>query len=412
MGKKAFLAAMRAVAIIGQVGVVKLYTHYLLPAQLGKYFFFLTISYSLNALVFVPIDYFQQAEVFRLKEDGNSLGGLLALNKKLILAIGLIFFLSVLVIAAIHGALLSAFCTTAAYSIVLYLSTAVKTFLNNQDEQIFVVTMLIAEIPLRILTFAGLVNFGFVGPLSPIIGTGAALLIVGVFALGRMRAHLTRFPGPEKRVALRAILRFGVPISCGAVLNWLELQGYRLVLVPLGYTEAVGFFATTSSIGSAGMNGAATVYQQVYLPRIYQTAGRYLRTYLKGAAAVICIVLTTGLLLRVPIIRLLTNASFVPFASLIGYGILIEAGNFIIGVLVVQLCIDNNTMSQVRANVFAVLSVPLLFWVLRLANNLTAFTIGVPLVVAQLIVIVCLIFQSEFTLWKKSIKRIIAPSLS
>ncbi len=412
MEKKAFLAAMRAASIIGQMGVVKLYTHYLLPAQLGKYFFALTVSYSLNALLFVPMDYFQQKEVFKLKESGNSLGGLLDLNAKLLSAVGCIFLLGIVVLALLNGALLSAFCTTVVYSILLYLSTAVKTFLNNQEEQVFVVMMLIAEIPIRIIAFTGIAKLGLAGPLSPIVSTAAALLVVGLCALPRLRSHLKRFLGIEKPVELQTILKFAVPISCSAVLNWLQLQGYRLVLVPLGYAEAVGFFATTSAIGNAGMNGAATVYQQIYLPRIYQTAGGYLRTYLKGAAAVVSFVFIVGLVLRVPIVRLLTNASFVGFDWLIGFGILIEAGNFIIGALVVQLWIDNNAAAQVRANIYSALSVPLLFGLFHIANNLNVFTIGIPLVVAQVIVIVFLVLQSRIILWNKSIKNIIAPSLS
>ena len=206
--KKAFLAAMRAASIIGQMGVVKLYTHYLLPAQLGKYFFALTVSYSLNALLFVPMDYFQQKEVFKLKESGNSLGGLLDLNAKLLSAVGCIFLLGIVVLALLNGALLSAFCTTVVYSILLYLSTAVKTFLNNQEEQVFVVMMLIAEIPIRIIAFTGIAKLGLAGPLSPIVSTAAALLVVGLCALPRLRSHLKRFLGIEKPVELQTILEF------------------------------------------------------------------------------------------------------------------------------------------------------------------------------------------------------------
>jgi hypothetical protein len=412
MRKKAFLAVTRAVAIIGQVGVVKLYTHFLLPAQLGRYFFFLTISYFLNALVFVPIDYFQQAEVFRLRESGNALGGLLRLNAKLLAVIGLLGLVVSVAIAFIDRELFGVFCLTMIYSIVLYASTAAKNFLNNQDDQVFVVVMLIVEIPIRIITFLVIVNVGFVGPLSLLVATAAAPLMVGLAALPRMRSRLRLFKGSERCVSLSAVLRFGAPISCSALLNWLQLQGYRLVLLPLGYAEAVGYFATASAIGSTGMAGASTVYQQIYLPRIYQTAGAYLRTYLKGAVGVICIVLTVGIILRVPIVRLVTNGRFVGFAWLIGYGILIEAGNFVIGALVVQLSIDNNTVAQVKANIYGAVSVLILFLALRLADHLTVFTIGVPLVAAQLIVIAFLVFRSEINPWNKSIRRMEAPSLS
>src|ERR1700729_1736171 len=103
VGRKAFLACMRILGIAGQVGLVKLYTRYLLPAQLGQYFFFQTASYFLNALIFVPIDYFQQAEVFKLKKNGHSLAGLLAMNRKMLSAIGVFFLLTCALLFAVRA---------------------------------------------------------------------------------------------------------------------------------------------------------------------------------------------------------------------------------------------------------------------------------------------------------------------
>jgi O-antigen/teichoic acid export membrane protein len=400
MRKKLLLAILRVLSIAGQIGLVKLYTRYLLPAQLGQYYFFLTVSYSLNALLFVPVDYFQQAQVFELGREGRSLHGLFQLNAKLFGAIGILFLLSSAVTAFFSLSLMQALSATVLLSALLYVSTAAKNFLNNQDYQLLVVIMLVIEIPIRIMIFFALVKLKVAGPLSPLIATAGSYLLVTAAVVPTMRSLVARFKGEPQRVEMSTVLKFSAPISGSAVLNWLQLQGYRLVLVPMGYAEAVGLFATTSQIGNAGMNGAATVYQQIYMPRIYQTAGKYLRSYLKGLLLVIAIVATVGLGLRNQIVGLITNGRFTAYAWVLGYGIFVEAGNFVIAALVVKLTIDNNTRAQVKANILAAVTVPLLYLGLYFIHGLSVYTIGVPLVVAQAVVVSWLILQSEINPWK------------
>jgi len=373
----------------------------LLPAQLGQYYFYLTVSYSLNALLFVPVDYFQQAQVFELGREGRSLHGLFHLNLKLLGAIGILFLVSTAVTAFFSLSVMQALCATVLLSALLYVSTAAKNFLNNQDDQLLVVIMLVIEIPLRIVIFFGLVKLGLAGPLSPLIATAGSYLLVTGAVVPRIRSFVARFTGEPRRVRMETVLKFSAPISGAAVLNWLQLQGYRLALVPLGYAETVGLFATTSQIGNAGMNGAATVYQQIYMPRIYQTTGKYLGSYLKGLMLVIAIVVVVGLGLRNQIVGLITNGRFTAYAWVLGYGIFVEAGNFIIAALVVKLTIDNNTKAQVKANILAAITVPLLYLGLYFMHGLSVFTIGIPLVVAQAVVVSMLILQSEINPWKQ-----------
>ncbi len=391
---------MRAAAILGQIGLVKLYTHYLMPEQLGKYYFYQTVSYSLNALLFVPIDFFQQSEVFRLGRKGCSLAGLFVFNAKILLIVGGLFAVCAVGCGFFEIALLSALCVTMFLAVTLYASTAMKNFLNNQEDQLFVVSMLVAEIPVKLLVFWGIVKIGQAGPLSPLIATVLSYVIVGVPVMLRARYYLGRFQGKAERVDLHEVLHFSAPISLSAVLNWFQLQGYRLVLVPLGFSETVGLFATTSAIGNSGMNGAATIYQQIYLPKVYQTAGAYLGKYLRGLMIVTAFVLCVGIGLRSELVRLLTNERFAAYGWLIAYGVLIEAGNFIIAALVVKLTLDKCTREQIKANVVATVVVPVMFLALYQFHHLNAYTIGIPLVAAQAVVVAFLIYQSEINPWK------------
>ena len=403
MGKISLIAVIRILAIVGQIAFIKIYTHYLSPTELGLFFFYTTVSYFLNALLFVPIDYFQQAEVFNLERSGNSLYGIISLNLRLLSSIA---FLSVVVsvgIAIFHIAFLSAFSVIIVSSIFLYVSTAAKNFLNNQGDQSFVVLMQVAEVPIKVLIFLWLVRQQVTGPLSPIIATTGALLIVALICYQRMHRYQSRFHGAAKHVGIRNVIQFCSPISIGAILNWLQLQGYRLVLVPLGYTADIGLFATVAGIGQTGMNAAGIVYRQIYEPRIYQTAGKYLRTYLKGAAAAILFVLIVGLGLRTQIIGLVTNKLFVAYAWVIGYGILTSAGNLLIGSLVIQLSIDDNTALQIKAHIYGLAVVPFLYLALHEMKCLNVFTMGIPLVISQIIVVAYSVFHFGVKAWKRQI---------
>jgi predicted aconitase with swiveling domain len=410
---KYLLVGLRILAIFGQTALLKLYTHYLKPDQLGKYFFYLTVSVSLNALLFVPIDYFQQAEVFRLERKGKSLAGLLKLNAKLLLTVGVIFAVILTACCFLKISFLGALCVIAALPVTLYASTAAKNFLNNRHDQMLVVGMFVAEIPVKFLVFEIMVRTGQVGPLTPLVATIASYVVVAAAVLPRLRSHISRFKGEEQPVNLWNTIRFSAPISFASIMNWLQLQGYRLVLVPLGYSEAVGLYATTAMIGNSGMNGAGTVYSQIYLPRIYQTEGKYLGTYVRQLLLLTAFVFCVSITLRSLIVRLVTNGRFLAYGALIGYGVLIEAGNFVIGALVIKLTIDHNTKAQIKANVAATITVPTLFFILYLVHRLTVFTIGIPLVAAQIVVVAILTYQSEIRLWKShKASQEATPSLS
>jgi O-antigen/teichoic acid export membrane protein len=399
---------MRILGIIGQVALVKLYTRYLLPAQLGQYFFFQAASYFLNALIFVPVDYFQQAEVFKLKKAGHSLSGLLTMNRRMLGAISAFSMLVCAVLLFARASILRAFCATVILAAALYISTAVKNFLNNQDDQIVAVIMVVAEVVLRLLFFFGIEKIGLMGPLAPLVAMAAGFLVVALIASPRVRIHIMRFPGSAKNVAFKTVFKFASPISLSAILNWLQLQAYSLVMIPLGFAEALGLFGTVYNIGNNGMNGATAVYQQIYQPRIYQTHGAYLWKYIRGAILTTLFVLAVGLGLRLQIVKLVTNGRFINYAWIIGFGILVEAGNLIISGLVVKLTIDGYTFAQIKANVIAVASVPACFALLYFTHRLNAFTIGVPLVLAQVIVICILVVQAE-SRRKQSLRSIEPP---
>ncbi len=395
MGKLSIVAVLRLLAVIGQIAYIKLYTHYLSPVELGIFFFYTTISYFLNALLLVPVDFFQQAEIFHRIRRGESIRSIFSLNAAMLGWIGGITLLAEIPVLLWKPSFALALIVISATAVCLYISTAIKNFLNNQGDQSFVVWMLILEIPLKVAAFWELVRLQRAGPVALMSSTSLALLIVFIFCGQRALRYKHLFHGIAVPVSFRQVTRFCSPISAGALLNWLQLQGYRLVLVPLGFAADVGIFATVYGIGYTGMQTAAIVYRQVYEPRIYQSYGKYLKTYLKGGLGLIAFVLFCGLVLRAQLIALTTNKTFTHFASVIAYGVLANAGNFLIGALVIRLSIDDNTILQIKAHAYGLAAVPPLYFLLYFLHELNVFTLGLPIVLSQAIVVAYLYFSVE-----------------
>ena len=70
----------RVLSIILQLIFLKIYSNYLSIYELGLYYLFITISYSLNAFLLVPLDYFQQAKIYSLKGKNQSLKSFIPIN--------------------------------------------------------------------------------------------------------------------------------------------------------------------------------------------------------------------------------------------------------------------------------------------------------------------------------------------
>jgi O-antigen/teichoic acid export membrane protein len=133
------------------------------------------------------------------------------------------------------------------------------------------------------------------------------------------------------------VIKQSYPISFGALVNLFQLQGYRLIIVPLGSAEIVGIYSTLESIGKAGMNAVAAIYAQIFTPNIYKTDGKFTNTYVKNALLLAGFVLIFFYMIDEYIVLFLTNYEFLKYKSLIMFGVLIEAANFIIGAYAIKL---------------------------------------------------------------------------
>jgi hypothetical protein len=382
------VAVIRITVVICQLVFLKAYTHYTSVYELGIYYFIFTISYSLNAFLLVPLDYFQQSQLYRLKTEKLSLKSFYSINRMIAKIAGVL----IVVGCGITLFVKPHFCLSVIMVITLSLSTYGVTMLrgmiNNLERRRQAIYTLLFETLLKIFIYLLLVHF-FTPSAYLII---CAMLTASLFGLTLLFILVSKLP--EYKIAKKVeftnneIFHFSYPISIGAVINWIQLQSYSLVLVPLGYVEAVGIFGTLSNVGSSGMNACSTVFSQLFVPTIYKTNGAYIKKYLLHAVMAILFVLICSTLLSPIIVGLLTKATLVPYSKAIVAGILIESGNFIIGGLTIYLAIHSLTKLTIKMSLIGVTVFLLSFAVIYFMDNINVYTLGIPMVLSQ--VAICL----------------------
>jgi O-antigen/teichoic acid export membrane protein len=383
----------RFVVIVCQMINIKLFTTYLSVEQIGLYFFLLAISFFSNALIFGPVDYYQQAKLSKVINATGGIRPLLTFNLKLI---G-IYFVVLVLVAAIAGLAAPQFLPhiilAAALAVALYVAQSLRNVLNNLGHKNDVSLNLVQEAVVKIIVFVLLIRH--IEP-SELILMAAWLitLIASVATLSLKAKNYGLFTCTEEQVVLsKEVFHFSYPISVGAVANWMQLQGYRLILVPLGYAEIVGIFATVASIGSAGMAAAATIFSQAFTPNIYKTSGAYTVTYLRNAALLIGAILLSAIVLGELIITLVTNPIFKPYWSVMLFGVLTDASNLIIGALAIHITLTGNTKRMMNSSFIGAAALLAGFSVLFFTKYINEYTIGAMLVFSQFVVVAYMLYD-------------------
>ena len=182
------------------------------------------------------------------------------------------------------------------------------------------------------------------------------------------------------------VFRAAAPVAGSAVCNVVQLQSYR-VLYPLeGLSATSGIYAVVSNLGAAAMAAAGSIFSQIYLPKIYNSRGAYTGRYIRLAMALSLLVLIAGLLFSGSLVRLLTKEEYLPYALAIGFGVISEAGNLIIGAVTVHLMLHNAARKLLLANVVsAAFSLSGFFLVMHLRPT-DPLAIGIPLACSQLLI--------------------------
>lgn len=392
------VAGSRAVVVILLLVYIKIYTNALAASELGYYAYWMAISYFFNALVFVPFDNFLQSRLHVWKDAGISLRGALLLNNLLLATcLGIILVLSGLA-AVLHSreaglGLLVSLC----YGLALHVANSSRNTTNNLNYRVLASLFPVVDGSLKIAVLLLVQPLATMNSLVVIACALLSSVLASAICLGLMKYHGVFFPGRMERVDARDAFRFSSPISVAAVFNWLQLQGYQVVLVPLGHAESVGIFSTIANIGASAMNTVGSLYAQMRTPEIYRSRGHSLPSYLLGATAMMLLTGGVAWLGSDLIITLLANAELARDSGVIVFGVLVAGGNLMIGAIGVAHSLNRPTQALASAGLAGLAACALGF--LLLHDRIDVATLGWPLALSQFVVAACLWYEVRKSGW-------------
>jgi O-antigen/teichoic acid export membrane protein len=377
------VSVIRALVVVFQLVFLKIYSNYTSAYELGIYYFLLTASYSVNAFLLVPLDYFQQSQLYVLKNANFSLSSFYPINLfagKLILGLLIVGNLVCLIVNPQYCYTLNLIIL---FAISTYAVTLLRGIINNLEHRRKAIYCLLLEYVLKIGFF--LLYIHFFKPSSVIILFSLlSASFITLIVLFILFLRLTEYKvATLKQFDIKDIFKFSYPISVSAVINWVQTQSYALVLVPLGLAEVVGIYATVANVGQGGMNAYSTIFAQLFVPNIYKSKGEYLKIYLRNAILSILFVVACSALFSKYIVLLLTKADFVKYALVILYGVACEAGNFLISALTIYLTLHNITKATLKMSFIGLIAFLISFLTLYLLHFVSVYTIGIPMVLTQ-----------------------------
>ena len=380
----------RAIVIALQLVNIKLYTEVLSIDQLGIFFFILSFSYIFNAILFVPVESFQQTKVHDEMDRNKSIYKVYLLSKD----ITVIYFVFTFFVAIFTYILFDRYLEVVFLSLILsyliYLVQFLRNSLNNLEYGDFVSSSYIFESILKVGIFYFMIKFMMVNELylltSWIVSLFLTSLLLLLFAT---RVRLFNYIS-TKKYKVKEIYRFGYPISIGAVFNWAQLQGYRMILVPLGYAELVGFYATLSNIGSSVIGAFSLIYNHQFIPKLYKTKGDTLWSFIAGGILLITVSIFTFFLAGEVFINMIVGEGFSQYWWIVSYGILVDGVNLLIGAFSVYIMINGNTFSTIYPSIVAIVALILMYSYLYFFEKIEVHTVGIPIIIAQFILAIML----------------------
>jgi O-antigen/teichoic acid export membrane protein len=380
------VAVIRALVVVFQLVFLKIYSNNTSADELGVYYFLLTASYSLNAFLLIPLDYYQQSQLYHLKAEEKSLRSFYPINQFVAKLTGSLLVLGNIICYFINPQYCYAITLITMFAISTYGVTLFRGIINNLEHRRAAIYCLLIEYVLKIVFFLIIIQFHKPSSLV-ILGSLLSASLVSFLVLFILVIRLTEFKFESiKPIHLKDVFKFSYPISISAVINWIQTQSYSLILVPLGLPEVVGIYATVANVGQGGMNAYSTIFAQIFVPNLYKSKGKYIGVYLRNAVLSIIFVLLVSALFSKTIITLLTKPEFAMYAMVILFGIACEAGNFLSGALTIYLTLHNVTKATLTMSFVGLITFVVCFSLLYVFHFISVFTIGIPMVITQIVI--------------------------
>lgn len=343
------LIAFRISAIIVGLLYVKIYTGHLPPQALGIFFYMTTLSYLMNALIFVPFDYYIQAYC-------SSSGEELPVRPIVRMTMGVIL-MALLLAAAIGGLLvflgqISVFDVVLLYimAVLLFGCTSLRNLLNNRGHRRVAAASLLIEAIGRVTAFLSFL-LAFMPSGQLLFGSAAAALAAELLMLIYVAVTRLRWRRDMAGPIMPSILGTTAPVSGSAACNLIQLQGYRTLYPWSGVPATAALFAVVANIGAAGMMAAGQVFSQMLLPRVYQSGGEFIHTYVKLALLLVLFVGLSAWVISPWLVPFMTSPVYGGYAGLIVFGVVMEGANLIVAAIAARAMLRHETSKLIIWNV-------------------------------------------------------------
>ncbi|MEJ0044213.1 MAG: hypothetical protein WDM81_19240 [Rhizomicrobium sp.] len=374
--------AGRLATMAGQLAYVKLYSNLLPHAELGIYFFLLSLSNGFFALAYYPLDQYQQTHLYEYRRQGISLRSFLPANVKLlgVLLAGIAIALPVwyAIDGKVHYELLLCLLLAEATHIV----NSIRNFLNNLEHKALAAGFFAADAIARPITLIVLSVFVVVTP-AKVLAMALLSMIVVAIAIVPLARRSGIFAGRTvSPPSIRNMLFFASPIAAAAVLGWLQLQGFRFLTL-FGFSDTIGVYATVAGIGGSAVLATSPILVQMYQPDLFKTNGAFTPRYLLYTLGWSIAVAVVVAIFAIPVTRLLTNASFVPYAYASLFGVCVEGCTLVLGGLVCYFNLRKRTDVFFVSSCLALVICAGLVAVLIALRMVSPYTIGATLCISQ-----------------------------
>lgn len=320
---------LRLLSVAAGLGYVKVYTNDLPIDEIGVFFYLSTLSYALNALIFVPVDFYMQA---RLADFATVPGP--AIRRLIVVTLLAGFVVCMLVSAplAYLGKLqLADIPWLYAVAALLYLCTTLRNLLNIRGMSLLVSMMMFMESAGRLLGFLAVAVLIGRSARTLMISSAAALAAELTVILWQCKSRLIFAPEPAQLDRPAKIVWTAGSVAGSAVSNAVQLQTYRVIYPLYGLSVSSGIYGVVTNVGASAMAACASIYSQIESPKLYQSQGRSIGTFVTLAVALSIFVLVVAVAFDSLLIGKLTQQKYIPYSLAIAFGVIVEACNLIIG---------------------------------------------------------------------------------
>lgn len=389
IGANIGVVAIRLLSVATGLAYVKSYTGALTTAEVGTFFYLSTLSYALNALIFVPVDFYMQARIAPFDVLPTvAIRRLMVPTLLVALAACVVLGMPLVWLDKLHASDLPSLYAVAA---LLYLCMSLRNVLNNRGSKVFVSSMLLMESTGRLLSFLAIAALFGASARTLLSSSALALAIELVFIVARIRRTLHVGAEPVQLDPAATVLRVAAPISGAALCNAVQLQAFRVVYPLAGLGATSGLYGVVANIGQQAMSVCNSIFSQIETPRLYQSRGASIRRFVLLGSALTGVVLIGMVGLAPVFVRLLTKEQYLPYAYAIGFGVLVEACNMLIGGYTVLLSLQQRTGALLKLNLAtAALSMGGCLWALRALPG-DPFAIGWIVAGSQLLMTIALV---------------------